>query len=201
MHWRGAPMSMQMLNSYNTFLAFLALVTGGVGVCVLVVSPLRRRLRELFTSREMLGFAAVIAAVATAGSLTYSEVVGFVPCFMCWLQRGAMYPLVLVAGYAAFRAGRKPEGMAWLSVLALAVVGLGFSTWHYLEQTFPSLSTGACVVGVPCASKYVNKFGFVSIPFMAGCGFIGIIALAVTARGRPISTHTDTDAAPASVAN
>ena len=40
--------------------------------------------------------AAVVAVVATAGSLYFSEVADFVPCRLCWFQRICMYPLVAV---------------------------------------------------------------------------------------------------------
>ena len=45
--------------------------------------------------------AAVVALTATAGSLYFSEVAGFEPCALCWYQRIAMYPLVLILGIAA----------------------------------------------------------------------------------------------------
>jgi disulfide bond formation protein DsbB len=41
----------------------------------------------------------------------------------------------------------------------------------------PSLEGGACDPNNPCSLKYVDVFGFVSIPFMAGSGFILISVL------------------------
>ena len=38
------------------------------------------------------------ALVATAGSLFFSEVMELPPCVLCWYQRIAMYPLVLMVG-------------------------------------------------------------------------------------------------------
>src|SRR3954447_26393460 len=61
----------------------------------------------------------VVAAVATGGSLFYSQVAGFVPCEFCWFQRICMYPLsitlLLTAIFADNRAARY--------LLALPIVG------------------------------------------------------------------------------
>ncbi len=49
----------------------------------------------------------VVAGVATAGSLYFSEVLGLVLCDLCWYQRILMYPLVVVLGVAAWE--NRPE--------------------------------------------------------------------------------------------
>src|SRR5690625_5914843 len=43
------------------------------------------------------------ALIATVGSLFYSEVMGYVPCDLCWIQRIFMYPLVIIYGIAALK--------------------------------------------------------------------------------------------------
>jgi disulfide bond formation protein DsbB len=52
------------------------------------------------------------------------------------------------------------------------------STYHYLLQKLPALQEagGACGL-VPCNSAYVNYFGFITIPFMAGTAFILIFVI------------------------
>jgi disulfide bond formation protein DsbB len=124
-----------------------------------------------------------VAIVATLGSLYYSEVRAFVPCVLCWWQRIFMYPLVVVLGVATFRQDRS----AWVYALPLSVIGLTTSTYHYLLQKVPSLAPPAmCAAGVPCTVQYVNYFGFVTIPFMAGSAFLlitlGLLSVALSAR-------------------
>ena len=53
-----------------------------------------------------LGLAWIVSLVATLGSLYLSEVSHFPPCTLCWLQRIAMYPLVIVLGVGALRDDR-----------------------------------------------------------------------------------------------
>lgn len=116
---------------------------------------------------------AAVAAVATGASIYYSEVVGFVPCEFCWFQRTMMYPLaVLLLIGAVTRSRIGPQ-----FVLVLALIGLGLSIYHYQLQLFPSQGQVCTGSEVPCSGKYVNEFGFVTIPFMAGCGFLTIVIL------------------------
>jgi hypothetical protein len=39
-----------------------------------------------------------------------------------------------------------------------------------------------CSATIPCSFIWVEKFGFVTIPFMALCGFLAIAALSLTHR-------------------
>jgi disulfide bond formation protein DsbB len=115
----------------------------------------------------------VVALTCTLGSLYLSEVAKFPPCILCWYQRIAMYPLVVVLGVAALRRDRS---VAWYGV-PLAVVGLGISIYHYLVERFPDSVSFSCSADVPCSTVWVWKFHFLSIPAMAGIGFAAIISL------------------------
>lgn len=109
--------------------------------------------------------AALVTVTATFGSLYLSEVAHLIPCRYCWFQRVAMYPLALVLVVALIFRDRSVRRYA----VPLAAVGLALSTWHYLLQNFPSLEdASSCNILNPCTVKYAWKFGFVSIPYMAG---------------------------------
>ncbi|MGQ0541414.1 MAG: disulfide bond formation protein B, partial [Blastocatellia bacterium] len=76
---------------------------------------------------NLLPYAAwVIALIATAGSLFFSEIMELPPCVLCWYQRIAMYPLVVIIGVGiAFRKA------SWkLYALPLALGGLAVSIYH-----------------------------------------------------------------------
>lgn len=111
----------------------------------------------------------VIALVAMLGSLYFSEIRQFVPCTMCWYQRICMYPLVLILGIGSFQNDFNVKKIA----LLLSIIGLLISTWHYLEQKVPGFAEiKPCTQGVPCSSEYINVFGFITIPFLAGTAFL-----------------------------
>lgn len=124
--------------------------------------------------------ALVVAVVATAGSLYLSEVAHFTPCVLCWYQRIAMYPLAVLLGVAALR---RDTSIRWYSV-PVAGIGLAISAYHYLLERFPDSVASACSADVPCTTVWVWKFGFLSIPAMAGIGFAAIIALVLQSTPR-----------------
>lgn len=116
----------------------------------------------------------LIASVATLGSLFFSEVMGFAPCVLCWWQRIFIYPLVLIFGAGLFSFDR---GVIKYS-LPLAISGWLVALYHSLLYwgIIPK-SIQPCSEGVPCTEKYIELFGFLSIPFMSFLAFTAIIAL------------------------
>lgn len=117
----------------------------------------------------------VQAFVATVGSLFYSEVMGYIPCELCWYQRILMYPLVVIYGLALW----KKDVKVAFAGLILSGIGIGVAIYHYLLQKLPALHGigEGCSGGVPCNAVYVDYFGFITIPFLAGVAFIVIFVL------------------------
>ncbi len=121
-----------------------------------------------------IGFAFVAAFISMAGSLYYSEVAGFDPCRNCWYQRFMMYPAAILLGLTMVTKRMILAKIAFV----MSVVGICISTYHRLEQQFPENVGGACALDNPCSSRYVNEFGFVTIPTMAWVGFALVIVFA-----------------------
>jgi disulfide bond formation protein DsbB len=166
------------VQSMELFASLLAIVAAAGVVVVLVVRIAAPRLtvaRQLADGLHgsALWLAWIVAAVATAGSLYFSEVADYVPCRLCWFQRICMYPL---AGILLVAALRKDRDVRWYA-LPLAVAGLGVSTYHYVIEWRPSLGEGACAVGPSCTDIWFRELGFVTLAFMALAGFAVILAL------------------------
>jgi disulfide bond formation protein DsbB len=172
---------------YNRFLALLVLM-GLAAVVALLFPPVRRAALGLGLGGSWRWMAFTVAALATGGSLIFSEVIGYEPCELCWYQRITMYPMVAIFGVDLFGNGSRTRRYA----LPLAVAGFCISVYHYILQLFPSAGEGVCGTGVPCSARYVEEFGFVSIPFMAGVAFALIIAI-LLALGRPNMTGEQAD--------
>src|SRR5207247_107742 len=68
-----------------------------------------------------LWLAFLVAAVATGGSLFFSEIAHFVPCELCWFQRICMYPLSITTLLMAIANDQR----ATRYLLPLPVVGAG----------------------------------------------------------------------------
>ena len=176
------------VQTVETFYGLLALVAWAV---ILAVNGLRLAGAVSEAGRDAaadltealaphaLWLAFVVALLATAGSLYFSEVAKFEPCLLCWYQRIAMYPLVVILGLAAWRR----DGGAWVYAAALAAIGAVISTYHVLLEWFPSLSSGACDPDNPCTLVWFRVFGVFSLPTLALTAFLLIITL-VTVRRR-----------------
>jgi len=128
--------------------------------------------------RHVIGWAWVVSLIAMIGSLYFSDVRGLPPCLLCWYQRIAMYPLVLVLGVGLFRA----DSQVWRFALPLPIVGAAISVYHVALQYQPSLQVVECTTGVPCTARLLVVYGFVSIPVMASAAFLLITTLLLTMR-------------------
>lgn len=112
------------------------------------------------------------ALVAMLGSLFFSEILHFPPCVLCWYQRIAMYPLVLLLPVGILTKDKKVGQYA----LPLALIGLGVAIYHCLlyYQLIPE-SLAPCIQGISCTTKYIEWFGFVTIPLLSLVSFLSII--------------------------
>jgi len=176
-------------STVSLFFAILALACWA-GVGVLVVAAVSRRAGSRWAA-DLLDdvgegaawLAWIVALVATAGSLYYSEVAHFVPCALCWFQRIAIYPMSVILLVGAVRRDRT---VGWY-VLPLALVGLAFSVYHTQLQAFPDQGASSfCTTSEPCTIRYVWELGFVSLPFMALSGLALITALMVVQLARGV---------------
>lgn len=179
----------------STFLAVLALAAFlGVLLSVVLLTIDRGRLvpGAIHPLRELLRpvalwLGALVALVATAGSLYFSEVAGFVPCVLCWYQRIAMYPLVVLLGVAAWRGDAGIRRYA----APLALIGALISVYHIGVERLPGLPSGACSLAAPCDLIWVERFGFVTIPVMALAGFLAILTLLLVCAGGDAETEPE----------
>jgi hypothetical protein len=179
-----------------TFLALLAVLVHAALALLLLLAGASlvsgRARAALATVRAYLAglelpLAWTVAAVATSGSLFFSEVVGFVPCRLCWYQRYAMYPLVALLALAAF--GRLRPYVPLF--LAVALVGLAVSVHHHYIERNPETESASCRAGIPCSTRWIWEFGYISIPVLAGTAFALISILLVAAWRSSIHTTAE----------
>ncbi len=126
------------------------------------------RLHMQKKQENLLLFIWAVALSATLGSLYYSEIKGYIPCTLCWVQRIFMYPIVLIGLVALIQKNGK---IAWTTA-AFSFIGGCISLYHYGIQKLAFLQESAPSCGaVSCTGQYVNYFGFVTIPLMALVAF------------------------------
>lgn len=123
-------------------------------------------------------FSLIVAVLATAGSLFYSEIAGYEPCKLCWFQRIFMYPQVILLAIALW----KRDDHIRLYSIWLSAVGAVIAAYHYLLQ-IGVISGGPCsAVGysVSCAQRFVLQHGYITIPMMALTAFLMITVFMAT---------------------
>ena len=123
-------------------------------------------------SREVLAYVAwVIALLATVGSLFFSEVMGLPPCVLCWYQRIAMYPLVLIIATGIVL--RDPRMRSY--ALPLCLAGLAVAAYHHLLYycVIPETLT-PCTQGASCTERQIEWLGFVTIPLLGLASFVAV---------------------------
>ena len=185
-----------MTHNVIVLLAVLGVV-GQVVVAVLVVAGVFRvagipgsllGIRSAVWGYE-LWLAFVVTAVATGGSLFFSEVAHFVPCELCWFQRIFMYPLAIVTLLAAIANDHRVARY----LLPLPVIGAGISVYHILVEERVVGQTTACLISAPggCAVKWIDEFGYVTIPVLALTAFVLAFAFLAFAAVEPSADEGD----------
>lgn len=116
----------------------------------------------------------LISLIASVGSLFFSEIMKFPPCVLCWYQRIAMYPLVLLFFISTFH----PPRIGFSFCFPLVLIGWFISLYHnLLHYGIVPESASPCLQGVSCATVYINWFGFITIPILSFIAFSFLIVL------------------------
>jgi disulfide bond formation protein DsbB len=181
--------TLAVLGVVGQVLAVLLLIVGGLAL-VGAHAPLTLLRSGIWGYELWLAF--VVAAVATGGSLFFSEIAHFVPCELCWYQRICMYPLSLITLLAALFNDHRIARY----LLPLPVIGAGVSTYHLLVENGVVKQTQACLLSAPggCATKWINEFGYMTIPTLALTGFALALAFLLLAAFEPSGATVEEDA-------
>jgi disulfide bond formation protein DsbB len=171
--------ALSVLGVVGQVLIGLALVVG-----VLALLGVRGPLdwiRNLLWGYELWG-AFVVAAIATGGSLFYSQIAGFIPCEFCWFQRVLMYPLSILTLLVAARG----DNRASRYLLPLPIVGAGTAIYHMLIEYGVVKEPVGCFKGAPgagCGTNWIanHDFGYLTIPTLALTAFLLIIGFLLLA--------------------
>jgi disulfide bond formation protein DsbB len=123
----------------------------------------------------------LIASGSSLGSLFFSHVMDFAPCVLCWYQRIAIFPLVLILPMGLFPFDAKAAKFA----LPLTIAGLLTAVYHNLLYVglIPK-NVQPCAQGVSCTENYVEFFGFVSIPLLSLLALTAMTGLLIIVKRR-----------------
>lgn len=123
-----------------------------------------------------------VALVASLAVLFVGEVMGQVPCNLCWFQRAFMFPLAIVLAVAAFRS----DAAVWIYAVPIGAVGWLVAAFHTLLYAgiIPETIQPCTASGPSCSSADMTILGGVPLPALSLAAFTATIALLLFVRRR-----------------
>jgi len=155
-----------------------------VGVGLLAVYFLRAKFPDLediarFVNSWGLWTGFLLTLGATGLTLYYSEVLGFLPCGWCWVQRVFMWSQAVLFAVALYK---KDKAFADYSI-TLSVFGASAALYqHYLQMGGSSLIPCPATGAGDCAKRFLFEFGYITFPFMAFSIFAFLIIIMLFVR-------------------
>ncbi|SNR26164.1 disulfide bond formation protein B [Paracoccus sediminis] len=116
----------------------------------------------------------LIALGATLGALFIGEVMGQMPCVLCWYQRIAMFPLVPILAIGLWR----QDAAVRFYALPLVLAGLAVAVWHsgLYAGLIPEGVTPCTENGPSCSDRTQMAVLGLPIPYLS-LGAFGATAL------------------------
>lgn len=142
-------------------------------------SPLLQKMVQL-TGDNALGISFILTLGGLVLSLFYSEILGFAPCGLCWLQRVFIYPQVFLFTVALIKGDKKIADYS----IVLSVIGLVIALYQHMLQIGASdlVPCATTLIAADCAEKTLFEFGYITFPLMAATLFAYLIVLMIAAK-------------------
>lgn len=116
----------------------------------------------------------LVALAASLGALFVGEVLGQLPCVLCWYQRAAMFPLAVVLAVACLRGDLAVTRYA----MPLASLGAAIALWHvFVYSGIVPTAIEPCGRGPSCRGADMTLFGALPLPVLSFVSFVAIVAL------------------------
>lgn len=116
----------------------------------------------------------LVALAATLGALFIGEVLGRMPCTLCWYQRIAMFPLVVILGVAMLR----DDASVRFPAVLLALAGLAVAIWHsgLYAGIIPKAIAPCTKDGPSCTDAAAQTVLGLPLPYLSLLAFAAILA-------------------------
>jgi disulfide bond formation protein DsbB len=132
-----------------------------------------------FIKEHFLVIGFVISFSATAFSLVYSDVIGFLPCKLCWFQRIFIFSQVVLFGMAYIKKDKRVARYSF----PLLVTGFFITLYHLFIYYFSESAVPCDPSGISCSQRLIDELGgYISFPVLALTTFIALMTILVVAR-------------------
>lgn len=164
-----------LINTTNFILG-----TGTVLIQILSITLLvgiitrdRNRFYRLL-SEKTLKIITIIGFASMAGSLFYSEIIGYPPCALCWYQRIFLYSIAFI-GITAIIKKTGSEVLKYIKTLS--IIGLIIALYHTTIRFVDFEPIPCSANGPSCLQELFLQFGYIDIPMMSASALLLIILL------------------------
>ena len=175
------------VETINYWLALATLLLQIISIAFLALFFLHKRFTDLEPIADFLGkwglwIGLLLTAGGVASSLFYSEVLGILPCGLCWLQRVFLYPQTLLFAVAIWK---RDKSVADYSIAFSIFGGVVALYQHYLQMGGTSvLPCPAVATNADCAVRFLFEFGYITFPLMSFSVFAFLIIVMLFVRNR-----------------
>lgn len=172
---------MEYLPYFNLFLAISGIILQILCVVSILCLIFNRDNNKFldFIKKHFLLIGFVISLAGVASSLFYSNVIGFIPCYLCWWQRIFLYPSAVLFGVALFRKDHNVTSYIFPLLILGSLIAVYHNFIYYLGEGIAPCDAS----GVSCVQVLVNEMGgYISIPSLSLTSFITLIVLLLVAR-------------------
>ena len=144
-----------------------------VVIIILIISLIFFRNKNnkilLFFKKYTFIFGFLVSLGAVLLSLFYSEIVGYPPCELCWIQRIFLYPQLILFGMDLYK---KDHSIVDFSIV-FAILGSLVSIYNIYVESGGTIGLScaridpASTTEISCAVRYIHEFGYITMPLMA----------------------------------
>jgi hypothetical protein len=154
--------------------AILLQLASVAGILLIIVMHIKGKTSLMSYSAGHLAMPAalLLSLGASIMTLVYSEGFGFIPCGLCWLERIALYPTVLISAAALLM---RDNIHARAYIIMLSICGAAVSLYHHYLQMGGSEVVTCPATGVSCVARILFEFNYVTYPLVAFSLFAFII--------------------------
>lgn len=161
---------------FNHILGFATLLGQIVLILMIILYFLNKKnIVSKFFADYALNLTLLVLGTGTFLSLFYSEVLGILPCNLCWYQRIFIYSSLIIGAVGLWKKDKKI--LEYISVLMVLCLIIGVYNYYIQWGGAPLIPCAAGTGVSQCADKSVLEFGYITIPLMSVTSSFGVLLL------------------------
>ena len=173
------PENVHYLNVFLGTGAIFLQIFSVIALFLLFIGPKKNQYLD-FIDKHYLKLGFLISLAASVFVLVYSEIIGYVPCYLCWYQRVCIFPLVFIFGVAMWYKDRK------IIKYVLPLLSVGFLISIYMNLVYYFKADAANIpcdaTGASCYQQLIYEFGgYISMPMLALTTFVALLTVVLVA--------------------